>query len=503
MKKFLKMSLLLFFISAGLSCKKEQPKLSKEEALWQQLQNDSIFITLSNINFISAKEDYLIKQKAGNDSLYRAAIKSVYQAKTDSVINLVAILKSKYIGFSTEYVKKARLLRATQSGHEISFDQKKKMSYSPYDRNDPDNATTLDQVEITSNCALSYRRFDGVLTLLKNVYDLNMSFCGEEDFYLKLIYERLSTRYQPNYYISRALIDIGRNYNQLKLTGQCAPIWGLINNTEGSISDFENYFSPFAYDINNDMTGIIQSMIENCNANNSSENDYWRNRYYSPTVGSGSAGSYNIPDDPYMPGQDNVAIDPKKYTKCFESIPNAGATYKVIVQVQEPAPGTSFNWAPSNGVGHTAITLIKQGSNGMRVAQTLGFYPADNKISGPSKMVDNSDQTDYTIRMEINMGGNFTDFKKNLSGIESPPSTYELLGMNCTAFVVGVCSLGGITLPNAITTVGLSGPGGATMAMTPGGLGYSMRAAHAKGDSRVASGPTSTGSNPASNGPCN
>lgn len=219
--------------------------------------------------------------------------------------------------------------------------------------------------------------------------------------------------------------------------------------------------------------------------------------------GNGSGGSNNIPDDPYMPGQDHVAIDPKKYTKCFESIPNAGATYKVIVQVQEPVPGTSFNWAPANGVGHTAITLIKQGSNGMRVTQTLGFYPAGNKISGPSKMVDNSDQTDYTIRMEINMGGNLTDFNKIISGIESPPSTYQLFGMNCTAFVVGVCSMGGITLPNALTTVGLSGPGGATMAMTPGGLGSSMRAAHAQGDSRVASGPSSTGNNPASNGPCN
>ncbi|RZJ49683.1 MAG: hypothetical protein EOO44_17830 [Flavobacterium sp.] len=285
MKKFLKMSLLLLFISVGLSCKKEQPKLSKEEALWQQLQNDSMFITLSNINFISAKEDDLIKQKAGNDSLYRAAIKSVYQAKTDSVINLVAILKSKYIGFSTEYVKKARLLRSTQSRHEISFDQKKKMSYNPYDPNDPDNVRSLDQVEITSNCALSYLRFGGILSVLKNVYDLNMSMCGEEDFYLQLLYDRFGSRYYPNYYLSRALMDVGRNYYQISSTGNCAPIWSLIKNTDGNSQDFENNFTFYISDINNDMTGIILSIMENCNTYDGSTNDYWGNRYYYPTVG--------------------------------------------------------------------------------------------------------------------------------------------------------------------------------------------------------------------------
>ena len=220
--------------------------------------------------------------------------------------------------------------------------------------------------------------------------------------------------------------------------------------------------------------------------------------------GGGSTGSNNIPSDPYMPGQDHAAIDPKKFIKCFENIPNAGATYKVIVQVQEPVPGTSFNWGPVNGVGHTAITLIKQGSNGMKVTQTLGFYPAGNKFSGPSKMVNNSDETEFTIRMEISMGNNSVDFNKILSGVANPPSSYQLLGMNCTAFVVSVCGMGGLTLPNATTTVGPpTGPGGSPAAMTPGGLGYSMRAASAQGDGRISSGAPSTGNNPASNGPCN
>lgn len=219
--------------------------------------------------------------------------------------------------------------------------------------------------------------------------------------------------------------------------------------------------------------------------------------------GSNNAGSNTIPSDPYLPGQDHEAIDPKKYTKCFDNIPDAGATYKVIVQVLEPVPGTSLNYGFVNGVGHTAITLIKQGSNGFKVTQTVGFYPTTNPFSSASKMVNNSDQTDYTIRMIFDMGSNTTDFKKILAGVENPPSQYDLLEMNCTAFVVGICSSGGISLPNAFTTVGVAGAGGVTTAMTPGGLGHSMRNAHAQGDNRVSSGPTSVSNNPASNGPCN
>lgn len=223
--------------------------------------------------------------------------------------------------------------------------------------------------------------------------------------------------------------------------------------------------------------------------------------------GNVSSGTNTLPNDPYLPGQDHSPVDIKKFIKCFDNIPNSGATYKVIVQVLEPVPGTSLNYGLVNGVGHTAITLIKQGSNGLKVTQTVGFYPSSNPFSSPSKMVNNSDETDYTIRMVFDMGGNSTDFNKILNGIANPPSQYTLLGMNCTAFVSNVCSLGGLSTPSPITTVGVTPPitmgAGPVFAMTPGGLGYSMRAAQTNGDSRISSGPTSTSNNPVSNGPCN
>jgi hypothetical protein len=41
----------------------------------------------------------------------------------------------------------------------------------------------------------------------------------------------------------------------------------------------------------------------------------------------------------------------------------------------------------------------------------------------------------------------------------SPPSTYELFGMNCTAFFVVACANDSITLPSALKGVaGISDP---------------------------------------------
>ena len=86
-----------------------------------------------------------------------------------------------------------------------------------------------------------------------------------------------------------------------------------------------------------------------------------------------------------------------------------------------------------------------------------------------------------------------------MDGISNPPTEYELLGMNCTAFVVGVCNLGGITLPNALNGVAtFYDPLNLVQAMTPSELGASMRKAKANGDSRVKSNPAPT----QSHGPC-
>lgn len=220
--------------------------------------------------------------------------------------------------------------------------------------------------------------------------------------------------------------------------------------------------------------------------------------------GGASQNSNVIPANPYMPGQDKNPQDPKKYMNCFNNISNDGASFKVIVQVQEPVPGMRINYG-INGVGHTAITLVKKGNNGVTITQTIGFYPAANKFSGPSKIVDNAKageegNVDFTISMEFDLGSNSDAFGKIVDGVANPPHEYQLFVMNCTAFVVGACSLGGINLPSALNGVaGFYDPLNLVQAMTPSGLGASMRDLKANGDNRVKINPSST----VSKGPCN
>ena len=221
--------------------------------------------------------------------------------------------------------------------------------------------------------------------------------------------------------------------------------------------------------------------------------------------GENSSESNVIPEDPYMPGQDHTAINPKDYTKCFENIPDAGASFKIIVQVEEPIPGTSANYdytTPTNGrgVGHTAITLTKTGADGSSITQTIGFYPAANKFKGPSKLVDNGNEQEGRLEPTINMtfAVDQNNFDKILAKINNSPKEYDLMAMNCTAFVVGTCKTGGIILPNAYTTVGLSGPGGTSYAMTPGGLGKAMR--DLQNDNRINKTPSKV---PQGKGSCN
>lgn len=217
--------------------------------------------------------------------------------------------------------------------------------------------------------------------------------------------------------------------------------------------------------------------------------------------GENSSESNIIPEDLYMPGQDHPAINPKDYVKCFENIPDAGASYKISVQVQEPLENSDWNYG-KNGVGHTAITLTKIGSNGESITQTIGFYPAGNKFEGPSKIVDNAsdDPISFTIQMNFDLGSNGDKFDLILAYISNPPKEYKLLGMNCTAFVFDACNRGGIILPSPWSNIaGFMDPLNVARAMTPAGLGQSMRSLKNNGDNRIKTNP---GKAPLGKGSC-
>jgi hypothetical protein len=198
-----------------------------------------------------------------------------------------------------------------------------------------------------------------------------------------------------------------------------------------------------------------------------------------------------------LPGESNPAVDPKALMNCFGTIPDAGATMKVTIYVQEPWPGTSFAIGP-NSVGHTAIGLSKSGS-GSTITQVVGFYPnatGYSKVHAPSKVVSNGGDLQYNASITYNVSA--AQFSQIANYIANPPGTYDLSRFNCTDFVIGACQAGGITLPNASSVTGLNG---ATMSLehsnTPGGLGGSLQ--NMQGQPGVSN---SNGTTPNSHGPC-
>ena len=158
---------------------------------------------------------------------------------------------------------------------------------------------------------------------------------------------------------------------------------------------------------------------------------------------------------------------------CFTAISGPYANYQVKIHVQEPLPGTSFNIGP-NSFGHVAIELTVTNA-GQSLTQVVGFYPTGtglDKMISPSRIVNNGN-------IEYNVSATFSvsqyHFQKITDFISHPPEGYHYLTYNCTAFAYNAATLGGISIPMGYTTVGLSGPGGATVAQTPAGLGSELR----------------------------
>ncbi len=90
------------------------------------------------------------------------------------------------------------------------------------------------------------------------------------------------------------------------------------------------------------------------------------------------------------------AIDLEKFLKCFDNIPDAGATCKITIHTDVPVdddPTKIMNWS-TGSPGHTWIRLEKAGS-GKSVSQHIGFYPKSawkltlTDAPVPGKFVDN------------------------------------------------------------------------------------------------------------------
>lgn len=137
------------------------------------------------------------------------------------------------------------------------------------------------------------------------------------------------------------------------------------------------------------------------------------------------------------------AIDVEQFVKCFDNIPDAGATCKVTIYSDVPVdndPTKIMNWS-TGSPGHTWIRLEKNGS-GDRVSQHIGFYPrgawkttlTDAPVDG--KFVDNGGH-EFNAAYEISVSPE--KFRTALVRIQQLRNLrYDIDDYNCTDWALQV-----------------------------------------------------------------
>lgn len=161
----------------------------------------------------------------------------------------------------------------------------------------------------------------------------------------------------------------------------------------------------------------------------------------------GGGGGGGIQQDPTSniatESNSQPGIDITKYIKCFSSVSNQNAVYKVTIYSDIPVngnPNDLFNFNTGE-VGHTFLQLTKtSGSNS--VTQNLGFYPqtgwksivANSPVT--SKMVDNAGH-EFNASLTINVDA--THFQNALNQMQVEKGfNYDIDNFNCTDFALSV-----------------------------------------------------------------
>ena len=195
-------------------------------------------------------------------------------------------------------------------------------------------------------------------------------------------------------------------------------------------------------------------------------NDAYRGvrTYYSNMEDSGTAGDReggetswsNLGGAGFFPAEDfpllidfetewsNPAIDIEKYLKCFDAIPDAGATCSIEIFADIPVdsdPNKLFNFE-SGSPGHTFLQ-IKKSNGSQSVMQNIGFYPKDGwktlMTNAPveGKLVDNS-QHEFNASFKMYLSPE--NFKSTLNEILylSRFIKYDIDNYNCTDFALDV-----------------------------------------------------------------
>ena len=180
---------------------------------------------------------------------------------------------------------------------------------------------------------------------------------------------------------------------------------------------------------------------------------------------------------------DHPAIDVNQFLKCFDNIPDDGATCSIEILTDIPVdsdPSKLFNWN-TQSPGHTFLQLKK--SNGTQfVQQSMGFYPQTNwkniLTADPveSKMVDDGD---HEFNASLKMNVTPFNFRSAIGKIkELSTMKYDMDEFNCTDFALEVFNY--VRTPLEIPQYVI--PGGTVATNTPQGLYFKLNEMKTTGD---------------------
>lgn len=196
----------------------------------------------------------------------------------------------------------------------------------------------------------------------------------------------------------------------------------------------------------------------------------------------GGFGPINPPTLVTLIKGDNIIPNISEYNKCFTNTPGYDHSFKIMLCVEQPEPGTRDTWGLSGAgslgsgnpvsVGHTFLILSETSSTGI-FTRNVGFYPASSV--NPASPIDqgqlnNDVYHDFDIAVNITL--NNSQFFQVLNFIEQGNNTgymYNLNTNNCTTFALNALASAGINMPRTIGSWTL-GSG-----LNPGDLGEDLR----------------------------
>ncbi|TKK64719.1 hypothetical protein FC093_21975 [Ilyomonas limi] len=214
---------------------------------------------------------------------------------------------------------------------------------------------------------------------------------------------------------------------------------------------------------------------------------------YGPASGSGSSNNTVTEDNTIIieiEPNDESPIKVEDYIKCFSTVSDVNATYKITIFSDLPVngdPSKIFDWS-TNSPGHSFVQLSKSGG-GQSIQQNFGFYPefgwkAPANVSIDSKVVDNAG---HEFNASLTLTVNNSQFQAALNKVQAIAGyDYNITTWNCTDFALSVfnaASSSPLTIPQfPIPTSTYPLPTTVTLSNTPQGLYYQIQALQASGN---------------------